>query len=224
MPTLLTEKHPAHCSFILNRPKVINALDGPLFKALQKNLSKVEGKPLILSGAGEKGFCAGADLKALKGMNLEELANYLDEAKRAIDQLARFPNPTIALLHGYVLGGGLELALACDFLIADEETVLGMPETKIGLIPGFGGEKRLVARIGAAKAKELIFSGKNISASEALSMKLIDMVVKREFRDQVATTFAASFSPHLHWAKRAFAEEDSTPLFIEAFKQWKRRK
>ena len=221
MPSILSEKMNRVITLTLNRPKVINALDQALFENLLELLKLVNSgtKAVIIRGAGEKGFCAGADLKLLAGMDGETLSNYLTVANSALNSLAALPCPTIALVHGFTLGGGLELALACDFILADEKTTLGMPETKIGLIPGFGGAKRLANRIGIPKAKELIFTSKKITTEEALSMKLIDMSIKGEFLNEMAAQFIETLSPELSLAKQAFAQDDTDALFKEAFKK-----
>lgn len=224
MSAIISKKKDSVLILELNRPKVINALNRQLFEELHEILLKPPGATtaLILSGAGEKGFSAGADLKELEKMDVSEVSSYLELAIQTLNALEQYPRPTVALLHGYVLGGGLELALACDFLIAEEKATFGMPETTIGLIPGFEGEKRLPQRIGLMKAKEMIFTGKKYGAKEALAMKLIDAVAKSEYMEQMLTLHLHTLQPNLKNAKEAFSKENTIPLFIEAFKQWKK--
>lgn len=227
MSAIISKKKGSVLTLELNRPKVINALDENIFENLLEVLVKPPGSisALILKGSGEKGFSAGADLKALAKMSVDQVSRYLELAHETINALENYPRPTIGMLHGYVLGGGLELALGCDFLIAEEKSIFAMPEARLGLIPGFQGEKRLKARIGATKAKEMVFTGKKYTAQEALSLKLIDAVAKSDFMDQILKLHLTSFAPNLASAKEAFNTDNTLPLFIECFKKmdWKKR-
>ncbi len=167
----------------LNRPDARNALS----KALNAELSAVaadladnrEVRTVVITGAGEKAFCAGADLKERKGVGAAETGAYVDAISGAINAWAALPQPTIALLNGYAFGGGVELALACDFRIAVEDAVLGLTEVRLGIIPGAGGTQRLPRLIGEARAKELILLGRRITAERAEAIGLVNQVVPR---------------------------------------------
>jgi enoyl-CoA hydratase len=165
----------------INRPKVHNALNKRVFAELEKALSEVEAhkniRCLIITGAGDKSFVAGADISEMKAFNPLDAEIFSSLGHRVMDTIASLRMPTIAAVNGYALGGGLELALACDFIYAAENASFGLVESKLGLIPGFGGIARLARRIGTAYAKEMIFAGSQISASEALRIGLVNRLV-----------------------------------------------
>lgn len=122
----------------------------------------------------------------------EQAVRFAERGQRVMDRLEALPYPTIALIHGFALGGGLELALACDIRYAASSSKLVLPEVSLGIIPGFGGTQRLLELIGPAKAKELIFTGKRLSAEEALSLGIVQAVVPDEELQQVGQTLAES--------------------------------
>jgi enoyl-CoA hydratase/carnithine racemase len=132
---------------------------------------------MILTGAGEKAFCVGADLKDLKVMSREETIEWCLLGSSVFNAIARVPKVVVAAVNGYALGGGLELALACDFRIASENAALGLPEVTLGWMPGWGGVKRLVELIGPTRAKEMLMFGSRIKAGEALSLGILNRVV-----------------------------------------------
>ncbi len=165
----------------LNRPGVMNALDRTLAEALTATLPRLDRDPAvrvaILTGAGERAFCAGADLKERATMSPDEV---LAQRQRLIDATAavlRFEKPLIAAINGFALGGGLELAMACDFAYAAEGARFGLPETTLAIIPGDGGTQLLPRLVGQAKARELIFSGEVIDAAEAARLNLVSRVL-----------------------------------------------
>lgn len=167
---------------IINRPEVHNALDVPTWGELSKVFSEVECDPsvnvILITGAGNKAFVAGADLNSLyKRSPLETFEGTLP---KAITAIAKSKKPTIAVLNGYTMGGGLELALACDLRIASENAKLGQTESNVGILPGGGGTQRLARLVGVGKAKELIFTGKAISAEEAKNIGLVNQVYPQE--------------------------------------------
>src|SRR4051812_13489883 len=138
--------------------------------------SSAEVRAVIVYG-GEKVFAAGADIKEMAAMSYVDMAAWAPALTAAFDAVARIPKPVIAAITGYALGGGCELALACDWRVVAEDAKLGQPEIKLGLIPGAGGTQRLARLIGPARAKDLIFSGRMVDAEEALRIGLADRVV-----------------------------------------------
>ena len=160
-------------------------------RGIERNTSL---KVVIVTG-GEEIFCAGADIGEIKEATTAE-ANYKHarEFQLLFDQIESLPQPVIAAVSGYALGGGCELALACDFRIASEGAKFGLPEIKIGAFPGGGGTQRLPRLIGAAKAKEMIFTGDPISAGEALALRLVMKVVPKDKLMEEAKGFAAKLA------------------------------
>lgn len=168
-----------------HRPEKLNALNLPLLtelKAFLPGLAKKNLVGLIVTGAGEKAFVAGADIAGMSKLSPLEALDFGRLGQQVTILLESLPFPTIAAVHGFALGGGCEMALACDFIYASEKAVFGLPEVKLGLIPGFGGTQRLARRVGSALAKEMIFSGRNMSAAEAVNAGLVNTV----FPDQAA--------------------------------------
>jgi len=164
----------------INRPKVHNALNKRTLLELEKVLSDSELNKnircMVVTGAGEKSFIAGADINELKALSPLDAENFSALGHRIMDYFANLKMPIIAAVNGYALGGGLELALACDFIYASENASFGLVETKLGIIPGFGGIARLSRRVGLAMAREMIYSGAQINATEALRIGLANRV------------------------------------------------
>lgn len=164
----------------VNRPKVHNALNKRVLLEILRVLDDTEAKNircLVITGAGEKSFIAGADIQELKMLSPLEAENFAQLGHRLMDEISAFHIPVIAAVNGYALGGGLELGLACDFMYASPNASFGLVETKLGLIPGFGGIARLSKRVGLAMAKEMIFSGCQINASEAFRIGLVNHLI-----------------------------------------------
>ena len=163
-----------------NRPKALNALNGALIDELSDALDHIAGnediKVLILTGAGDKSFVAGADITELATFNSLQAKLFSERGHTAIFKIQELPIPVIAAVNGFALGGGSEIALACDFIYAAENAKFGLPEITLGIIPGFGGTQRLPRLIGQNAAKELIFTGKMISAEEARTAGLVNRV------------------------------------------------
>ncbi|MFH2045710.1 MAG: enoyl-CoA hydratase-related protein [Pseudomonadota bacterium] len=163
-----------------NRPKALNALNEKLFKELSDALDNISCdenvRVLILTGAGEKSFVAGADITELAKFNSLEGKIFAKNGQTLIGRLQELPIPVIAAVNGFALGGGCEVVLACDIVYASEKAMFGLPEINLGLIPGFGGTQRLPRLIGTNMAKEMIFTGKMISASEAMTIGLVNRV------------------------------------------------
>ncbi|MGQ0554108.1 MAG: enoyl-CoA hydratase-related protein [Planctomycetota bacterium] len=166
----------------LERPEVMNALS---FETLGQLAAHVEAlradrsvRVVLVTGAGEKAFCAGADLKERAGFTLEQTRRFVARIGDVFAALAALPQPTIAVLNGVAFGGGLELALACDLRLAASTASLGLTETSLAIIPGAGGTQRLPRVVGVARAKELIFSSRRLTAAEAHAMGLVNEVAE----------------------------------------------
>ncbi|HUH99421.1 MAG TPA: enoyl-CoA hydratase-related protein [Nitrososphaerales archaeon] len=163
----------------LNRPEALNALNSVLVRELVQALASLElneaVRCVVLTGS-DKAFCAGADVKEMVNMSAAEIATG-DHLRAVWESAAKFQKPLVAALSGYALGGGLELAMCCDIIIASEGTKLGQPEINIGIIPGGGGTQRLSRAVGKYKAMEMVLSGASISAEEAKALGLVNRVV-----------------------------------------------
>ncbi|MBX3180986.1 MAG: enoyl-CoA hydratase/isomerase family protein [Polyangiaceae bacterium] len=185
--TLLVEQTPASAggqitTLTINRPDKLNALSPVVIRELSEALRALtaETRVVILKGAGEKAFVAGADIGAMQTLSVAEAKAFTDQGHalgRVIEQLHC---PVIAVVQGFALGGGCELALACDFIFASERASFGQPEVNLGLMPGFGGTQRLTRRVGLGVARELVYTGRQIDAQEALRIGLVNRVVPAE--------------------------------------------
>jgi enoyl-CoA hydratase len=167
-----------------NRPNALNALNKIVFLELNSLLDEIEKevipKVVILTGAGEKAFVAGTDIVEMENLSSFEARAFATVARTAIDKVANLNRPVIAAINGFALGGGCELAMACDIRIASEKAKLGQPEINLGILPGSGGTQRLARLVGPSIAKRLIFTGEIIDAQTALSLGLIDRVVPHD--------------------------------------------
>ncbi len=208
---ILVKSDEAIATITFNRPKALNALNAALLRELSHAVDSIKENPeirvLVLTGAGEKAFVAGADIKELDGLTPLKAKSVAKMGQGTIDKIAALPIPVIAAVNGYALGGGTEMALACDFIYAADTASMGLPETNLGLIPGFGGTQRLARLIGPNRAKELIYTGKIIPAAEALSIGLVNSVFPAdELMAQVMATaqvLAAKGRVSLRVAKEA---------------------
>jgi len=163
----------------LDRPPV-NALNAELQADLRAAAERAATAPevaAVVVYGGERTFAAGADIKEMAGMSYVEMATRASVISATFDAVARIPKPVVAAVTGYALGGGCELALACDWRVVAEDATLGQPEIRLGVIPGAGGTQRLARLIGPARAKDLIFSGRTVDAEEAARIGLADLVV-----------------------------------------------
>ena len=166
-----------------NRARVLNALDVRTIEELSDAVSDVErgaARVLVLTGAGDKAFVAGADIAAMTAMSPTEARRFAELAHRVLERLERLPVPTIAAVNGFALGGGCELALACDLVYASERARFGQPEVNLGLIPAFGGTQRLARRVGPGRALEIILTGEPIDAVKAKEVGLVLEVLAPE--------------------------------------------
>ena len=182
--TTLTLEKKEHVTLLtFNRPEVLNALNTTVATESLDALLSIANDPdvhvLILTGAG-RAFVAGADIAEMAAKNAEQARVYAELGHRFMNTLQNLPQPVIAAINGFALGGGLEVALACDIRIASEDAQFGLPETILGIIPGWGATQRTARLVGTAKTKEMIFTGRRIKADEALSMGLVNQVVPNE--------------------------------------------
>ncbi|MGA1846098.1 enoyl-CoA hydratase/isomerase family protein [Deferribacter abyssi] len=167
---------------IISRPKALNALNSDVLSELECALYDLENnndvKCIIITGDGDKAFVAGADIKEMLGMDAIAAAAFAKKGHRIIRFIRKMQKPVIAAVNGYALGGGFELALACDIIYASENAKLGFPEVTLGIMPGFGGTQNLVRVCGEKVANELIFTGKMISAVRAKELNVVCEVLK----------------------------------------------
>jgi enoyl-CoA hydratase len=179
--TLLLEKGDGLALITINNPKALNALTVATFRLLEQVLDGLEidaaVRVVLITGAGEKAFVAGGDIRYLDSLDVEGARSFALQAQRVLERIETFPKPVIAVVNGYALGGGCELAMACDLRIAAESARFGQPEVKLGIIPGFAGTQRLARLVGKGRAKELIFTGEMIDAREAWRIGLVNRVV-----------------------------------------------
>lgn len=209
-PIILCDVAGAVATITINRPDKLNALDAATVRALHEALDRVAIDPsvraVVLTGAGDKAFVAGADIAAMRGMTRAEAQAFADVGQGCFDLVERMPKPTIAAVNGFALGGGCELALACDVVLAADNARFGQPEVNLGVLPGFGGTQRLERRVGWGKANELLFTGDAVKADEALRIGLCEAVLP-----------LAEVRP----AARAMAEKIASkgPLAIAAIKR-----
>ncbi|HDI01578.1 MAG TPA: enoyl-CoA hydratase/isomerase family protein, partial [Candidatus Bathyarchaeota archaeon] len=169
---------------VLNRPHRLNAFNDVMISELSEALDKAEEDPgvrcVIITGEGDRAFSAGADVTMFPKLTPDKAVLASRMGQEVFTKIERMSKPVIAAINGYALGGGLELAMACDFRIAAEHAELGNPEIRLGIIPGWGGTQRLVRLVGLAKAKEIVMLGDRISAEEALKIGLVNKVVPFE--------------------------------------------
>ena len=193
-------------TLILNRSELLNALNAQVLDDLSAELDRVDlhsVRCLIFTGAGEKAFAAGADIAAMADMTPEEAAAFSRRGNEVFRRIETFPLPTIAAVNGYALGGGCELAMACDMRLCSETAVFGQPEVTLGITPGFGGTQRLMRLVGMGKAKELIFSARNVKAPKALEIGLVNAVYPPEELLPAAKKLGARIAKNAPIAVRA---------------------
>ncbi len=165
----------------INRPEALNAMNIDVISELSRTIDILGAdesiKVVIITGSGEKSFCAGADISYMVNITPINAEKYASSAQSVLNKIERLEKPVIAAVNGYALGGGCELAMVCDIRIASSNAKLGQPEVTIGIPPGWGGTQRLMRLVGPARAKELVFTGKMISADEAFQMGLVNCVI-----------------------------------------------
>lgn len=215
------EEAGAIAHIILDRPTKLNALNVTMFEGLIDALAAAAASPAvrvcILRGTG-RAFAAGADIDLYQGTPTAAIRAFMELGRRATDALAGCPHPVIASVHGYALGGGLELALACDLIVAAESTRLGLPEVTLGLMPGGGGTQRLPRLIGRSRANDLLMTGRSITATEALVWGLINRVAPddglMEATDELAAVVARRAPIAVTTGKRLVVDGLEQPLSI----------
>jgi enoyl-CoA hydratase len=217
--TILLERDGAVTVVTINRPDKRNALNAAVRREIVEVLDRLrdddEVRVVVFTGAGDKAFVAGADIGEFADRTPLEQRTAMT-GRRVFDEIAAFPKPTIAMINGFALGGGCELALACDLRVAADSARLGQPEINLGIIPGGGGTQRLPRVVGTGQAMRLILSGEVIGAAEALRIGLVDLVhPQAELREQtlrLAATIASKSPVALRMAKSAVRAAADMPL------------
>lgn len=182
----------------IDRQEALNALSFSLIGDIGRSLDEVEkskARALLVTGAGSKAFCAGADIAELTNRDLEAQKRGAEFGQQIFSRLDTLSMPSVAILNGYAFGGGLELALACTFRLATGNAKVGLPEIKLGLIPGYGGTQRLPRVVGEARAMEMILTGRTVGADEALRIGLVNRLVEGD-AVEAGMGFAREFSGH----------------------------
>ena len=217
---LLTVDGESHIATLtLNRPDALNAISRQLAAELlatcQALTERADVWAVIVTGAGERAFCAGADLKERRMLAPEERAAHTAAIEVTAEALADLPMPTIAAVRGFALAGGAELAIACDLRVAADDATFGFPEVKIGIFPGAGGALRLPRIVGSGAARDLLFTGRQVTAAEAFRLGLVDRLAPADSVLEAAGALAASIAANAPLAvravKRALEESLGTP-------------
>jgi enoyl-CoA hydratase len=210
----------------INRPEALNALNSDVIAELSAVLDEaaalVCGAPtlasgirsLIVRGAGEKAFVAGADISEMKDLSPQEAEKFSAAGREAMDKVELFPVPVIAAVSGFALGGGCELALACDIRLASEKASFAFPEVSLGILPGYGGIRRLVRLVGPGRAKELLFTARRIKAEEALSCGLVNGVYPASELETLALKLAAQINENAPVGVRGAKEAANNSPYI----------
>jgi len=204
----------------INRPEALNALSFQLVADIASALDEVAAmadiRGLIITGAGEKAFCAGADITELMGLDPATQKRATVSGQRAFDKLAELAVPSLALINGFAFGGGLELAMACTLRAATPNARMGLPEIKLGLIPGYGGTQRLPRLIGEARALDMILSGRFIDASEAERIGLVTRLLDADNPMEQGLAYMREVSgfslPVLAMAREAITRASDLPV------------
>jgi len=177
---LLSQEENGIVTLTLNRPEVMNSFNFELLHRLRDRIGLIRSQPevrvVLITGAGEKAFCSGADLKERAGLAPEQVKEFIFTIRNLFTAIEQLNKPVIAAINGVALGGGTELALACDIRVAATSATMGLTETRLAIIPGAGGTQRLPRLVGRGKAKELIFTGRRVEAAEALAIGLVNRV------------------------------------------------
>ena len=202
----------------LNRPEALNALSVQVVKDIGEAIDKAaasNARALLITGAGEKAFCAGADISEFMGRTVVEALEAAEFGQNTFAKLDNLRIPSLAVINGYALGGGLELATACTLRVATANSNLGVPEIKLGLIPGYGGTQRLPRLIGQGRALDMVMTGRMVGAEEALGMGLINRIVETPVLDgavEYAREFAGFSLPVLRYSREAVMRADQSSL------------
>jgi enoyl-CoA hydratase len=195
---LLLAREGAIALVTLNRPRSLNALDAATLDELERVFIELRDddavRVVVVTGSGDKAFVAGADVKEMSSLTPTAMWGYAARGQHTFDTIEQLGKPVVAAINGYALGGGCELALACTFRLAAETARFGQPEVNLGLVPGFGGTQRLVRLVGRGPALDLLLSGRQIDAAEALRLGLVDRVVPAADVMNAARQFATELA------------------------------
>jgi enoyl-CoA hydratase len=178
----------------INRPRQLNALNNQVITELEQTIDSIDctaARCLVITGSGEKAFVAGADIAEMVDMDVSAARDFSQRGNNLMHKIENLPIPVIAAVQGFALGGGCELALSCDIRLASERAIFGLPETTLGVMPGFGGTQRLARLIGPARAKEIIFTAKSVNAQRALEIGLVNQVLPVDQFMEKVLAFAA---------------------------------
>lgn len=205
MNTLIFEKQGPHIGLLkINRPEVLNAINRNMLEQMleffRSESKHQDCRAIIITGAGEKSFIAGADIKEMRGMSHTEMLQFTALGQEVTQTISKSSLLTIAAVNGYALGGGFEMALACDFIYASKNAKFGLPEVTLGIIPGFGGTQRLSRIVGTRQAKELIMSGRTITAEEAYEHGIVNHLCEGESLLKECGVIASEIIQHSHFA------------------------
>jgi len=217
---VLVQRAGSIATVVLNRPEKLNALNSQVVNAMSKALAQLEDNPdvrvAILAGSGEKAFAAGADIAEMANYGTEQARQFARNGHMLGERIEHARFPVIARVQGFALGGGCELAMACDLIYAGEKARFGQPEVTLGVIPGFGGTQRLARRVGVGKCRELVFRGHIIDAAEAERIRLVDGVFSQGELvakvDEIALQIAAHAPIAVSQAKRVMRAGHDVPL------------
>lgn len=217
---LLTEQLGGVRLLTVNRPDKMNAFTPALMQALEEALDRAatdaEARVVMITGAGQRAFVAGNDIDGLVEMEGVEAYRDMQRGQRVLLRLYEFPKPTIAMVNGYVLGGGFELALACDFIVASDKARFGFPEITLNTMPGWGGTQLAVKKMGLARAKQMVLTGRHYGTEECRDFGFIHLVAAAENLRTTAMAFAEQLTSHapfaLEMAKRAINRASEIPL------------
>jgi enoyl-CoA hydratase len=211
----------------INRPSQLNALSTAVLTEMQQvfaDLKTQEIRAVILTGAGEKSFVAGADVAEMIDMDQRAARQFSEYGNQVMRQIELFPAPVIAAVNGYAFGGGFELALACDLILASDNALFAFPEVTLGVTPGFGGTQRLARLIGIGRAKDLLLTARRISAAEALQLGIVLQVIEKSLFAEQVLAYARSIAKNAPIAvasvkrsvNRGIACDLDTAIAIEA--------
>lgn len=190
----------------IERPEALNALNSQVLDEINSTFTSINletTRVVLLTGSGTKSFVAGADISEMSTLNSTEGARFGNKGNEVFRKIETFPLPVIAVVNGFALGGGCELAMSCDFRICSENAVFGQPEVGLGITPGFGGTQRLARLIGLGKAKEMIYTANVIKADEALNLGLVNHVYPQEILMEEAMKLGTKISKNAPFAVRA---------------------
>ncbi len=229
---ILKERDGQIVTLTLNRPEVMNSISFPLLLELKKHVEEIhfdnETRVVIITGAGNRAFCAGADLKERATMSETEVKRFIFTIRNLFTFIENLNKPVIAAVNGVALGGGTELALACDIRIASTNASMGLTETRLAIIPGAGGTQRLPRLIGRGKAKELIFTGRRVDAREALEIGLVNKICEpeelineaRKMAEMICETGPIAIQQAKYAINHGIETDINTGLAIESNAYW----